>query len=541
MINTLLTRTPIPYSDESYMGYCLRTAEANGFACTRDMTRTFVSKKNNPFRLLFSRALMEGLTGHKLDKMICSDGLAHTFINGHQISSIYTCGKQHSKICPECIQEKGYQPALYELNAVVACIKHQRQLEEHCPKCKTNINHNRHGLLECSCNYDLNSILPRKANHEVMDLQRLIQGIVEQVPLQDEDSETGMPFRAMSRLSLNCLLAMIESFGIAQFNMSNRSYLHEPTLYQITESAAEMFSDWPRNFHRFIGQYGTFKSHWNNTKFGEWNHAYENQVGLAYPEESTGFIRMEYLQYLNMYWAEKLDFRHIDTRSNKVVNSASLSLFSMLTGSSPEHISKRFAENSLHLIWRFSHEPEAYFCRVLHDDQRQSHDQSIFSSLKAAQFLGISTTLFTRLKCSGYLLQNYRSGNVNSYAQPDLEAFRNGILKHFTAEPKSPPQLITFKDACSLKSVYGKFHLFLLIKMLKGEIRVQNNFIAINDALLSKLEVQRLIDDFDWSKEKCLTLFRHEPRCIDTEMLGVLEAEGRIVGPYQDYLSILKH
>ncbi|MCY9697709.1 TniQ family protein [Paenibacillus alginolyticus] len=86
---------------------------------------------------------------------------------------------QRTKYCPECLKEDHFIRLFWDVRFVTHCIKHNRMLVDCCPKCMNKIRASRLMQDECRCGFQFsNNIVKYEQNEEILDIQKIIQGLL---------------------------------------------------------------------------------------------------------------------------------------------------------------------------------------------------------------------------------------------------------------------------------------------------------------------------------------------------------------------------
>ncbi|HSH71640.1 MAG TPA: TniQ family protein [Methylophilaceae bacterium] len=537
MTNQFLLVTPAPKEDESFSGYCVRIAELNGYSDWLEFSRSILMTDSKSDKI--SKALMSRLTGYELTALLADcDGK----ITQIKDSKILTKHLMTPKICPDCILETGYHRGMHDIKAVTTCVKHRRLLISYCPRCITNISSSRPFLLKCKCSFDLTKVPHKTVTDAELDLQKVIDCIIYGDSLDDSSSVSGMPFNKLLGLSLNTLLIIIESIGMKNLWLDVKKRMQvNYTPQEITKSAAEVFANWPTNFIGFLSQYGDEKTCSYKVTNREWRNEHLSQLGSNYPKKESEFIREQYLNYLINHWPKKRAEKGLNTvLKSSFTDHSSVGLYATIWGANPAWVENEFAINNIHEIRIIKKLNSLKFIIVKNESERLEHTESIYKYDEAAKYLGISLNLFNYLMSSGYLIQNYRTGKFKRCSKPDLDYFLRQLQVGITQDVLPADNFVGFSMACMLKKRFGNFPLFLIIKMLKGEVRIAERFEKIEDALLYGPDVDKFYELLKIDISSQLALFSFERRCVDNDTVTEMQRIGVLEAPITNYDSLLK-
>lgn len=179
----LLVRTPGIKPDESFRGYFLRLAEANGYdSQAKIFTLANINKCYHPNPTLENTIKLERFLGHGNShlRQNCNrrGDKSHFSVMGLQFhTSVF---RKNSAICPDCIKEFGYIPAFADLKSIRCCPAHRKWLIDTCPACSKSIPWFRPGLQICTCGTALShqsgSTAP-PSRKEIADASRFVKSL----------------------------------------------------------------------------------------------------------------------------------------------------------------------------------------------------------------------------------------------------------------------------------------------------------------------------------------------------------------------------
>ena len=153
------------------------------------------------------------------------------------------------KLCPECVAEKGFIEAHFDLALMTGCPVHRRSLLSRCPGCMKPLRWFRPGLLECHCGASLrNADLPAisGAEADLLDImRRKTLGLA-----AGRDYASGLPGSYLEVMSLQPLLSLVGMLGRRRMVVDNDS--DRRNSQRIVFAAASVLADWPNNFFRLL-------------------------------------------------------------------------------------------------------------------------------------------------------------------------------------------------------------------------------------------------------------------------------------------------
>ena len=208
-----------PFENESAMGFCLRTAEANLVnlhwlrrAVGLSETNQFTSKQVP--RLAWTLQCQQQWLADAVGQNKLADGIQEIQWHGHQIYSAGHLRKTWPQVCPKCIHVFGYCNRLWDLSPVTVCPIHCCPLIDRCLNCKAKLGWDRPGIAICCCKYSItkkNSEEPSLKSSKVV-LAKLLATAVRGENLDRYVQELGLP-KFFIGLSLGGVLGILDAFG----------------------------------------------------------------------------------------------------------------------------------------------------------------------------------------------------------------------------------------------------------------------------------------------------------------------------------------
>src|SRR5271157_5388897 len=254
MTTPLLLRHPAPFRTESLLGYILRLSEENGYT--------------TPWSLLLLAQIRqheERSTSMKLAKLaqICNrpqnelqsisyrwpgDRPRSCRLLGHLLTP-WVLVVTRPKLCPECVMEKGFIEAHFDVALLTGCPVHRRSLLCRCPGCMDPLRGLRPGLLECRCGTSLRNVSLRaipEAEADLLDImRRKILGLA-----AGRNYDSRLPSSHLEVMRLQPLLLVIAMLGRRRMIVDQDSDRRNPR--RIVSAAACVLADWPNNFFRLL-------------------------------------------------------------------------------------------------------------------------------------------------------------------------------------------------------------------------------------------------------------------------------------------------
>jgi hypothetical protein len=253
MTKALLVRHPAPFATESFFGYILRLSEENGYTTpwslfllagmTQHETRTTGIKVAKLAQVANrSPAELEPLSYRWGGDSPRSCRLLGHLLRPHQL--VVT----RPKLCPECVAEKGFIEAHFDLALMTGCAVHRKLLISSCPRCMKPLRWFRPGLLECRCGSLLSAEVPSigLAEADLLDIvRRKILGLASATGYA-----SGLPYSHLQLMSLRSLLSLVAILGKRSLTVENDSERKNPQ--RVVLAAANVLADWPSNFFRLL-------------------------------------------------------------------------------------------------------------------------------------------------------------------------------------------------------------------------------------------------------------------------------------------------
>jgi hypothetical protein len=170
-----------PLPNEALRGYMLRLVEANCLAGPNVFQ--FKGDFLVPRCLASLRAVAEG-GGVELDALRSLYGSGGSSWRAQMAESgavvpLRFLHARRTKVCPRCIEECRFIPAVWELGLVAACPIHRCEMLWECPGCGEPIDWRRRSVAFCCEGAPFESASPAAADPKVVDLTRAIARLVD--------------------------------------------------------------------------------------------------------------------------------------------------------------------------------------------------------------------------------------------------------------------------------------------------------------------------------------------------------------------------
>jgi TniQ/Helix-turn-helix domain len=244
-----LVRHPAPYGGESLFGYVLRLSELNGYDSPRYIRQlanidTSVSLGTRESLLALAGIANQNFGSELQDQ---NDSAARSILVGPRDAEFHRASEWTltARICPDCIEDKGYIEAHWAIPHVFACPVHRWLATSICPGCRKPLRWYRRGLLECSCGAILTSDHSRQATDRELALLDLIRRKALGEPMP-ENNPYGFPSSHLVAIPLRQLIEMVDALARAQEATIGRDKRQAVFL------AARILSGWPQRFLEYL-------------------------------------------------------------------------------------------------------------------------------------------------------------------------------------------------------------------------------------------------------------------------------------------------
>lgn len=155
-----LVRHPAPFPTESLLGYVLRLSEENGYTTPWSLL-LLAGMREHEFRTSGIKVAKLAQIANRPQEALEAiayrwpgDPLRSCRLLGHLLTP-QELVLTKPKICPDCISEKEFVEAHFDLALMTGCPVHRKALLSACPTCRRPLRWFRPGLLECECGASL--------------------------------------------------------------------------------------------------------------------------------------------------------------------------------------------------------------------------------------------------------------------------------------------------------------------------------------------------------------------------------------------------
>jgi hypothetical protein len=312
----LLVRHPAPFPTESLFGYILRLSQENGYSTPWSLFLTAGMEQHE----------IRG-TGIKITKLAkianrCSaelEAIAYCVAGSRlcrllrQRLVVTDLDLNKPKLCTQCVSEKNFIEAHWDLTLMTGCPVHRQSLLSSCPSCGHPLRWFRRGLLECQCGADLrNGDLQPISLAEASLLDVIRTRALRLAPSVENPS--GLPLSDLWSMDLRALLFVIRTLGKQRMIMDNADWHDGKGLLC---AAAHALEDWPTNFFRLLQEIGMKSSAKNagesvRRQFATLYGCLFKYRAIAQPKQ-VEFLKIAFLDFASNHWGRGfVDYRLIE-------------------------------------------------------------------------------------------------------------------------------------------------------------------------------------------------------------------------------------
>jgi hypothetical protein len=261
MTGRLLHR-PKPIAGESFYGYLLRLAEANGYVSDRWITElagiegrlsTGTGDVEPLARLLgHDPALLEAM---RYPPSPWAGRRRINLFNGRPINRL-AINIDRPRVCPACLTDSPHLRMAWELAPTAICPSHGTVLLDACPTCGKAISWNRSHVCQCHhCGTDFRKAVPPQADSRGAGLSALLlaaAGLAE-APAEGHGFPTELRTLSLADLVQALLLLGAAASGLP-FAGGHWSCTKLSTgeMAKLLKDAAEALGDWPNGLHTLL-------------------------------------------------------------------------------------------------------------------------------------------------------------------------------------------------------------------------------------------------------------------------------------------------
>ncbi|MFM0721163.1 TniQ family protein [Paraburkholderia strydomiana] len=471
----MLVRTPFHASTESLLGYALRLSETNGYGTPWHILKLAGIAPSAMTNAGFPVAKLAAILGRRPEALrniayMMPFGRQTSFVVlEHQLGGSLTTSPfrlQRPALCPECVSDRGYIEAFFDLSLAVACPVHGRELLSQCERCGNRLTHFRPGLLICRCGASLAEQIRPTVSARIIALMAILKANLERVELPSTTPVAGFPTGHLLSMPLRSLLTHLPKFG--RFNRGT----YAPDSLEFIDGVAEALEDWPHGFHRFLDLHGQSKEAPSfHKRFEQFS---ELLFGAPETRMKFNWLHSEFLQFgLAHEKRSYVDPRAIPDRSHER-RRIPLREFSRRTGHDIRSLEAWHQRGSLDIISVGAGTNRRYIV----DTESitlppRSQRNEILGERQAAAWIGMPVSVLERLRHLGQFPMRHHLSFRYGYHRSDLTAFRERLIERSRpiAHTALPDQVISLSQMLRTLRLHSVEHKAqLLIGYLNGEL-----------------------------------------------------------------------
>lgn len=443
---SLLVYTPSPYPTESLWGFLLRISEGNGYDTPQRILSLLTPgpSKNAVYFSYKQLATPLDMAPEQLQHM--SLGEEHKKNNkwllmGKLCGNGYRTGMRLRKpaVCVQCVQEKNYIEAFWDLKDAIACPTHKSLLVDHCPSCDTSLSWSRPGLLTCKCGGDISKANTVTASALQIGWMELLQHKLYGRSLSTLQNEEGFPIKQLDAIPIKELMSIVGRLN----TLGSRSGL-------VADSGLMALSNWPQNFHSYLNQIGTRAS----------KQASNNTIGLSAffddvrttffrtskDKRYTSFLHEEFLRFGRNQWSQHVVFSKNHLASPNEDKIVSLNAVAKQLGLTI-HKASVLANNGVLPVTAVRTKGGAVRYVVNAAEARKSNPKEKVNVIREAKItlkqlvkqLGIPESVLVILEKSGLIAKDNQTVFKERFHKNDVSAFEKRLLERVTVREGKPP------------------------------------------------------------------------------------------------------
>lgn len=478
---------PAPFSTESFLGYILRLSQLNGYESPWSL-----------FSLAGMRQHEIRTTGIRCDRLAA---IANRNIS--ELNAIAYSGPQgnprrcrildhpivladlslHSpKLCSQCVSQRGFIEAHWDLTLMTACPIHQSMLTSHCSKCAKPLRWFRPGILECECGGNLTQGDQPVATRELADLMAVIRAKILRKQTGIENF-SGLPLAELFAMDLRAMLSVIRTVGKSRLRADDQD-ANDPVM--ISSAASAVFANWPRHFIQLLLDIGNnLPVDGRGNVRGQFQRIYGSlfkNKAIATPKQ-LDFLRAAFLEFVTRHW----DRGFVDHKLLKALNATAATKKRFLTQTEfasrfgvQQSTAARFLNKQrvASIRIRVGRSP-----RVLIDREQLTVPKTIpgtiYRAREAAKMLGLSVSLLQALKEVGiYEIKNTLRTRAG-YHERDIASLTQRLLSLAEAEDLHSTESV---EVISLREIVRNPHDSTEIKVSVVQSMISRDLNVIGNA-----------------------------------------------------------
>ncbi len=458
----ILRRRPAPEPTESLFGYVLRLAQVNGYETIAGLLfRAGVKHGRNTAG--FDVSILTRLTGRNISEF---RHLSHAFgSTRHPPCFILSnpvfdtsLSLRPPKICPACVQEKGFIEAHFDLKLMVGCPIHRRELLNMCPECKEELSWSRPGLLHCKCGAQFSGCcLGNELPLSEIEILNCIRSKVLGEKINTE-SGVGIPLYDLSALELKSLLTLLHYLGTRWLVVSGQ--VAATTSHEVLSAASLVLSEWPHRFHELLAQVdsqlsGDAHVSFTNGPFARIYQTLQRWRGFGNQKSDGEFIRRAFKEFFVQKRAEGLVGGIMrDVETPQFDRYLSMRGFAELCQVSHDTVARRAKKGMVSSHRRMTNSIGQWAVDVESATlQSVPIPGKICPQIQTARILGKSKSVFRELVESGDFEVLHKVDWTRGYHEQDIQGF---IRKFSDLASRNCQRLHGCGDSVSVRSlVFG--------------------------------------------------------------------------------------
>jgi TniQ len=432
------------------LGYVLRVSEGNGYSSPWSVYR-LAGMESHEMRAsgvrLEKLAAITNWPEEKLDAIAYSAPPGQprwSRMLGHPVLP-QDLNLSRPRFCPQCLREKGFLEAHWDLALMVACPVHRCSLVSSCPQCGRRLRRwFRRGLLECECGGDLSICELSSVSKAEASLLDVIRGKALSSPA-DESNPMGLPKDQLMAMGLRSMLLAVRT--IAKHRILADGTGDSSNDKEIVSAASRVLVEWPQNFIGLLEDIGrqlpADVSGGVGKQFGGIYWGLFRNKAMGDPKQ-TEFLRVAFLDFAMNHWGRGFVDHKIIQKLGGTVSKRFLTQteFAASIGVQQSTAARLLKNSSL--------ASKRVKCgatdRIVVDTDELSIPRTCPGKIcrlrEAAKRLGLSVSVLRALKRSGIYEVNYLLPTRAGFHELDLGAFTKRLvdlapdLKHISSGGK---------------------------------------------------------------------------------------------------------
>lgn len=428
---SMLVRTPRPYPTESLLGYVLRVSEANGYDSP---WHVFQFAGVDPDSMLSPQLPVENL---EVVLGLPSRSLSHyAYRSANEPTSFklldtslgrspkeHCLGMRSAAFCPQCVQEKGYVDAFFNLSVVSVCPDHQCKLIDTCPSCSMAVSWFRPGLLTCRCGSSLADVTPAPAAIQEVELHGALLAVLHGRPLSSVANSCAFPFGQLEGIPLHVLMQMLLTLG--QRRLTNQGGEGAPGA-EVMAAASQVLRSWPTGYIEFLRETGAainpdgLQGAGLRKQFAPlYESLFKGRPWSSYAE----FLRKEFVAFgLNQWGHASVDkklLRGEETDGRRFVSKNEFQREFGLTHAA----TKRLIQEGVLSVEAVAYGTGTRAVVDLEASRLPAAKEPVITVREAAALAGLPVSVLVELRERGLLKTAVRAGHRTSWYRSDVEGF----------------------------------------------------------------------------------------------------------------------